>query len=81
MIKSINPFTGELTAEFDPMTDDVCREAVFKGRVAFEKWKRLSVSDRVKPVEKLASIFRRKKGRICAPLCRRNGQACPGGRV
>ncbi len=60
-LKSINPFTGELTAEFDTMTEDACREAVFKGRGAFEKWKRLSVADRLKPVAKLASIFRRKK--------------------
>lgn len=60
-LKSINPFTGDLTAEFDPMTDDACREAVFRGRAAFEKWKRLPISDRVKPVERLAAIFRRKK--------------------
>ncbi len=60
-LKSINPFTGELTAEFAPMTDDACREAVGKARAAFETWKRLSISDRVKPVERLASLFRRKK--------------------
>ena len=60
-LKSINPFTGELTAEFDPMTDDACREAVFKAREAFEKWKRLPVADRLKPVGKLSAIFRRKK--------------------
>jgi succinate-semialdehyde dehydrogenase/glutarate-semialdehyde dehydrogenase len=68
-LKSINPFTGELTAEFDPMTEDACRDAVLKARGAFEKWKRLSVGDRLKPVAKLASIFRRKKeeyGRLAA---------------
>ncbi|MGC8490653.1 MAG: NAD-dependent succinate-semialdehyde dehydrogenase [Syntrophobacteraceae bacterium] len=60
-LKSINPFTGEMTAEFDPMTDDACREAVVKARGEFEKWKRLPIADRVKPVERLASLFRRKK--------------------
>ncbi len=61
MIKSINPFTGELTAQFEPMTDDACREAASRGRAAFEKWKRLSIADRLKPVANLASIFRCKK--------------------
>jgi succinate-semialdehyde dehydrogenase/glutarate-semialdehyde dehydrogenase len=60
-LKSINPFTGELTAEFDPLTDVACREAALKGREAFEKWRKLPVSDRVKPVAKLASILRQKK--------------------
>ena len=60
-LKSINPFTGEVTAQFDPLTDAACREAVFKARGAFEKWKTLSVSDRLKPVANLAAIFRRKK--------------------
>ena len=68
-IKSINPYTGEVNAEFDPLADDACREAVERGRKAFDAWRKLSVADRVKPVANLASIFRRKKkeyGRIAA---------------
>jgi len=60
-LKSINPFSGEVTAEFDTLPDESCREAVLKGKEAFEKWRKLSVSDRVKPVAGLASIFRQKK--------------------
>ncbi len=66
-LKSINPFTGKITAEFDPLPDEACREAVLKGKEAFEKWRKLPVSDRVKPVAKLASIFRQKK-REYAPI-------------
>ncbi len=68
-LKSINPFTGELNAEFDPMSDQACREAVLKARGALAKWKKLPVSDRIKPLAKLASILRRKKeefGRLAA---------------
>ena len=25
-LKSVNPFTGEVTAEFDPLPDEACRE-------------------------------------------------------
>ncbi len=60
-LKSINPFSGEVTAEFDTLPDESCREAVLKGKEAFEKWRKLPVSDRVKPVAGLASIFRQRK--------------------
>ncbi len=60
-LKSINPFTGEVTAEFDPMPDEACREAVLRAQVAFGKWRKIYISDRVKPIAKLASIFRQNK--------------------
>jgi succinate-semialdehyde dehydrogenase/glutarate-semialdehyde dehydrogenase len=60
-LKSINPFTGEVTAEFDPMPDEACREAVLRAEEAFGKWRKIYVSDRVKPIAKLASIFRQNK--------------------
>ncbi len=60
-LKSINPFSGEVTAEFDPLPYEECWEAVLRGRDAFGKWRKLDVSDRVRPVAKLASIFRRNK--------------------
>jgi len=60
-LKSINPYTGEVTAEFDPLPDEACGEAVRRGKEAFETWRRLAVADRVRPIANLASIFRRKK--------------------
>ncbi|MGC9194063.1 MAG: NAD-dependent succinate-semialdehyde dehydrogenase [Syntrophobacteraceae bacterium] len=60
-LQSINPFTAELTAHFDAMSDDACREAVSQARGAFQKWKKLPVAARLEPVARLASIFRRKK--------------------
>ena len=60
-LESINPFTCEVTAEFDTLPDEVCRERALKGREAFEKWRGLPVSDRLKPVAELARLLRRKK--------------------
>jgi succinate-semialdehyde dehydrogenase / glutarate-semialdehyde dehydrogenase len=60
-LKSINPYTGEVNAEFDPLTDEACVRAVRRGREAFEAWRKLAVADRAKPIANLASIFRRKK--------------------
>ncbi len=59
-LKSINPFTGQITAEFDTMPDEVCRERVLRAKEAFEAWRKLSISERLKPVSKLASILRHK---------------------
>ena len=39
-LRSINPFTCEVTAEFDPLPDEACREAVLKGKKAFGKWRK-----------------------------------------
>lgn len=63
-LKSINPFTGGVNAEFDQLPDEVCSEAVLKGREAFEKWKKFAVSERVKPLAKLASILRQKRSEL-----------------
>ncbi len=60
-LKSLNPFSGKINAEFDTLPDESCREAVLKGKEAFEKWRKLPVRDRVKPLAGLASIFRRNK--------------------
>jgi succinate-semialdehyde dehydrogenase/glutarate-semialdehyde dehydrogenase len=63
-LESINPFTGELNAEFNTLSDDACREAALKGKEAFERWGRLSVSDRVEPLAKLALILKEKKKEV-----------------
>ncbi len=60
-LRSINPFTGEVTQEFDSPTDEACEEAALKGKEAFGKWAKLAVSDRVKPIAELASILRENK--------------------
>ncbi len=60
-LRSINPFTGKVTAEFDSLPDEACGEAALRAKEAFGKWAKLAVSDRVKPIAELASILRRNK--------------------
>jgi len=60
-IKSINPFTGEVTAEFDPMGYEKCLKAIRSAEKAYHEWRKMDVSERVIPIAKLASIFRRDK--------------------
>lgn len=60
-IRSINPFTGIVTREFDPFSYDLCVEAAGRAKEAFGDWRKLPVSERVKPIERLASIFRSRK--------------------
>lgn len=59
-MKSINPFDGAVNKEFETLTLKACEDAVNRAKYAFERWKRMPVSERVKPIAKLASIFRSK---------------------
>ena len=60
-LQSINPYTGELNAEFDELSDEACNRAALKGKEAFESWRKLPISERVKPVQRLGSILRQRK--------------------
>ncbi len=59
-MKSINPFDGTVNKEFDTLSLNACEAAVDRAKDAFEKWKRMPVSERLKPIANLASIFRSK---------------------
>ena len=57
-LKSINPFNGKITREFESMSFDDCKRAVDRGRDTFLEWRKLPVSERLKPIARLASLFR-----------------------
>ncbi|MFZ2446652.1 MAG: NAD-dependent succinate-semialdehyde dehydrogenase [Syntrophobacteraceae bacterium] len=59
-MKSVNPFNGKINKEFDPLPYEGCREAVLRAREAFALWRRMPVSERVRPIAELASILRSK---------------------
>ncbi len=60
-LKSINPYNGEITREFDPLSFEACEQAVARGKGAFQEWRKLPVVERVAPLAKLAAIFRERK--------------------
>ena len=67
MLRSINPATGEQTAEFEPHAIPEIVEAVEAAQAAFEKWKRASVKDRSEKLFGLAAMLRAKRDH-CARL-------------
>ncbi len=60
-LRSINPYSGEVTREFDSSSYEACEEAVIRGKEAFASWRKLSVSERLKPVARLADILQERK--------------------
>ncbi len=61
-LRSINPYSGKINREFDPMSFAACEAAVGMAKEAFVPWRRTPVSERVKPVAALAAILRSKAG-------------------
>jgi succinate-semialdehyde dehydrogenase / glutarate-semialdehyde dehydrogenase len=60
-LRSINPYSGKITGEFDAMSFADCRLSVSRARETFAQWRKLPLSERLKPVAKLASLFRDRK--------------------
>lgn len=73
-IKSINPFTGKLNEEFEPLPFEGCESAIRKAKEAFGKWRRLPVSERLKPVAALSSLFRNNTAEYAAIASREMGK-------
>jgi len=67
MLRSINPATGEQTAEFEPHSIPEIVGAVEAAHTAFEKWKRVSVKERAEKLRGLAATLRAKQNH-CARL-------------
>ncbi len=53
-----NPYTGELVKTFANATDAEVAQALDKGQAAFDAWKQLAVTARVKVLKKAAELLR-----------------------
>ena len=58
-IRAINPTTGEVIASYDEMTPDKLREIIDGAHQAFLGWRRVSLSERARPMRKAAKILRK----------------------
>ena len=67
MLRSVNPATGELTAEFAPHSTPEIGGAVEAAHSAFEKWRRVPVSARAEKLRALAKTLREQRDH-CARL-------------
>ena len=61
LVTTINPATGERLESYPVSTDDEVAQLAKMARVAFEKWRRLSVDERSDYLRKLAGSLRAKK--------------------
>ncbi|WP_416046919.1 NAD-dependent succinate-semialdehyde dehydrogenase [Cupriavidus basilensis] len=55
---TINPYTGETVKTFPDATDAEVTLALEQGDAAFHQWKRTSIADRVKVLQKAADLLR-----------------------
>jgi succinate-semialdehyde dehydrogenase / glutarate-semialdehyde dehydrogenase len=60
---SINPHTTAVNGEFEALSLAASMEAARKARNAFRQWRKTSLSERIRKIEKLASILRERKRR------------------
>lgn len=60
-IKSINPFTGELIQEFEPLSASELEAKLVSGSDAFERWKETSFADRGSLFKNVASEIRQNR--------------------
>ncbi len=67
MLRSVNPATGELIAEFTPHSIPEVGSTVESAHAAFEKWRRVPVAVRAAKLRDLAKILREQSGH-CARL-------------
>jgi succinate-semialdehyde dehydrogenase/glutarate-semialdehyde dehydrogenase len=61
MLRSVNPATGELTAEFQPHSISEINAAVAAAHTAFEKWRRVKIELRAEKLHSLAKILREQR--------------------
>ena len=60
-MRSINPYTEELMAEFDVITWEEAEEKIRKARKRFDTWKNVPIWERTGLLKDLASVLRKNK--------------------
>lgn len=58
LIKSINPYTGKILAEYHPLSEKEIKEKLSAGSVAFSIWKETEFTDRAKLMNNAARVLK-----------------------
>ena len=64
IFKSINPFTQEVIAEYESLTNAALNKKIALAENAFNKWKKTSFQERAEMMQKLANILRENKQKL-----------------
>ena len=62
--KSINPFSQEIIAEYEALTNSQLNKKLQLAESAFKNWKNTSFQERADKMQKLASILRANKEKL-----------------
>ena len=60
-IETINPSNGKIIASYDNMSSEEISQKVKKARTAFEKWRKLDISERTAFMRSLGRVMRKNK--------------------
>jgi succinate-semialdehyde dehydrogenase/glutarate-semialdehyde dehydrogenase len=56
--KSINPYNGQIVGQYTALTEKELANKLTKSQVAFESWRKVSLSERCKLLKKAATVLR-----------------------
>jgi succinate-semialdehyde dehydrogenase/glutarate-semialdehyde dehydrogenase len=74
VIKSVNPFTEKVMNEFMIMSPIEVSALITKSRAAFDLWKDVAISDRVKRIKRLSEVLRAEKRGYAELMTREMGK-------
>ncbi len=74
MIRSENPYTGELLQEYSELTLDEIEKKVQQAHIAFKEWKNTSFQTRAALLKKSAAILRKNKDELAALITHEMGK-------
>ncbi|NHU86098.1 NAD-dependent succinate-semialdehyde dehydrogenase [Kocuria sp. JC486] len=81
--KTVNPASGQTTAEYDTVTDEQLEEALVKAEAGFAAWRAMPIEDRAEIVTHVAELFKNRADDLAAiatqemgkPLAESRGEA------
>ena len=74
VVKTKNPFTGEIVKEYPLETPEQAKDKIQKAQTAFLKWKKVDVAERVKILNSGLDYFRENREKIGADICEEMGR-------
>ena len=73
-IQSINPYTEEIVAEFNLLTDSQINKQIDNSKKAFTDWSQTSLTDRLSYIKKVAEVLRKNKRKYAETITKEMGK-------
>lgn len=63
---SMNPYTNQILAQFDTLSDEQLNKKIENAQTAFQSWKQTSFASRAKIMHRVAALFRERTNELAA---------------